>query len=100
MRRRTQSSVWLEFAESKINYDLVPMLAVQGTDEEQILLRAGGERRRTSIQKHIEFVKTRTRKSNDLPGRVKFKRVRPPSSSGGASTARARAICSGPCRLS
>jgi hypothetical protein len=69
---RTRCSVRLEFAAKKVSYDLVPMLAVPGADDEQILLSADGQRRKTSVQKHIEFVKKRTRKSNDQPGRVKF----------------------------
>src|SRR5262245_21085294 len=40
----TKSSVRLEFVATKRNIDLVPMLAVEGSDQEQILLRAGGER--------------------------------------------------------
>jgi hypothetical protein len=71
-RRRTRSSIQLDFVGTKLRYDLVPMLAVPGDDEAQILLRAGGEQRRTSVQKHIEFVTQRTGKSNNLPGRVKF----------------------------
>nr|WP_263430012.1 CBASS oligonucleotide cyclase [Nannocystis pusilla] len=68
----TRSSVRVTFVGSKINFDLVPMLAVSGTDREQLLFRSNGERRRTSIQDHIEFVRRRNRRSNDLPGRVKF----------------------------
>jgi len=71
----TKSSVRLEFVATKRNIDLVPMLAVDGNDQEQILLRAGGERRRTSIQKHVEFVKTRTTKSQQLRGPVAFNDV-------------------------
>jgi hypothetical protein len=48
------------------------MLAVAGNDEEQVLLRAGGERRQTSIQKHVEFVRARTKASQDLRGPVAF----------------------------
>jgi hypothetical protein len=71
-RKPTRSSVQLDFVGTKLRYDLVPMLAVPGDDEAQVLLRADGERRRTSVQKHIEFIKRRTAKSNELPGRVKF----------------------------
>lgn len=71
-RTRTKSSIQLDFVGTKLRYDLVPMLAVPGDDESQILLRANGERRRTSVQKHIEFVTRRTGESNLLPGRVKF----------------------------
>lgn len=68
----TRSSVRVSFVGTKINYDLVPMLAVDGTDREQMLFRSNGERRRTSIQDHIEFVRRRNQRSNEQPGRVKF----------------------------
>ena len=68
----TRSSVRLNFSATKLSFDLVPMLAVADNDDEQILLRAGGERRRTSIQKHVEFVKARTKRSQELRGPVAF----------------------------
>lgn len=71
-RRRTKSSIRLEFADTKLAYDLVPMLSVAGKTEEQILLRSDGERRRTSVQKHTAFVRSRTERSEKSPGRVKF----------------------------
>ncbi len=70
-RKKTKSSVKMSFVSSKLSYDLVPMIAT--TDpEQQILLRGDGERRRTSVQKHIAFIRSRTQASNNLPGRVKF----------------------------
>lgn len=71
-RKKTKSSIQLDFVRTKLRYDLVPMLAVPGDDKAQILLRANGEQRRTSVQKHIEFVTRRTGASNLLQGRVKF----------------------------
>jgi hypothetical protein len=71
-RNPTKSAVCLDFKSTGLSYDLVPMLAVTGDDLAQILLRSDGERRRTSVQKHIEFIRTRTNKSNEHPGRVKF----------------------------
>lgn len=71
-RVATQSSIKLLFSGTKLQFDLVPMLAVAGNDEEQILLRGDGERRRTSIQKHVSFVKTRTKASAELKGPVVF----------------------------
>lgn len=71
-RKRTKSSIKLEFMTSKRNFDLVPMLAVDGNDEEQILLRSDGEHRRTSIQKHTEFIRSRTKKCKELKGPVAF----------------------------
>jgi hypothetical protein len=70
-KQQTKSSVRLDFAASKLRYDLVPMLAGKD-DESQIIIRSDGERRQTSLQKHIEFVSKRTRLSNEQPGRVKF----------------------------
>ncbi|WP_224371730.1 CBASS oligonucleotide cyclase [Hyalangium versicolor] len=71
-RTETRSSIQLDFVGTKLRYDLVPMLAVPGDNESQILLRKNGEERRTSVQKHIDFVTRRTGESNNLPGRVKF----------------------------
>lgn len=71
-RETTRSSIRLDFVASKRAFDVVPMLAVPGRDDEQVLLRSDGQRRRTSIQKHIEFSRSRTRKSQDLRGPVAF----------------------------
>ena len=67
----TASSVELRFVASKLNYDLVPMLATDRPDY-QILLKKDGSRRLTSVTKHTEFVRSRTRHSDTLAGRVKF----------------------------
>ncbi len=71
-RNPTKSSIRLDFKSTKRSYDLVPMLAVPGDNESQVLLRADGEQRSTSVQKHIGFIKTRTASSNEQDGRVKF----------------------------
>jgi hypothetical protein len=69
-RETTKSSVRLMF-DDKLNFDLVPLLAT--TDpERQILIRSDGERRETSVQKHVEFVRSRTDASNRIKGVVKF----------------------------
>ncbi len=70
-RSRSKSSVVLDFEASKLCYDLVPMLATDH-QEFQILLRADGERRLTSVQRHVDFVRRRSQRSNEQPGRVKF----------------------------
>lgn len=70
-RRLTASSVELRFVASKLNYDLVPMLASAYADH-QIILKKDGGRRLTSVAKHTEFVRRRTRQSDELTGRVKF----------------------------
>jgi hypothetical protein len=69
-RETTKSSVRLMFAD-KVNFDLVPLFAT-ADPERQILVRSDGERRETSVQKHVGFVTTRTAKSKDEPGRVTF----------------------------
>jgi hypothetical protein len=67
----TKSSVRLEFVSTKLCYDLVPMLATD-EPERQILLRTNGERRKTSVQKHIDFIKQRTARSREIDGRVEL----------------------------
>lgn len=69
-RERTKCSVKLSFTGTKLSYDVVPMLATSVADE-QILWREDGERRRTSVQKNIEFIAKRSNASNEIPGRVK-----------------------------
>lgn len=69
-KETTKSSVWLKFSD-KVNFDLVPLFAT-ADPERQILVRSDGEQRETSVQKHVDFVRTRSAKSNDEPGRVKF----------------------------
>jgi tRNA nucleotidyltransferase (CCA-adding enzyme) len=71
LRELTKSSVKLNFVGTKIAYDIVPMLATSDSDR-QILIRGDGTHRETSVQKHIEFIKSRTQTSKDHPGRVSF----------------------------
>lgn len=70
-RQVTASSVELQFVASKLNYDLVPMLTAPFPDH-QIILKKDGSRRLTSVGKHTDFVRCRTRESDALAGRVKF----------------------------
>lgn len=70
-RKTTKSSIKLDFVGTKIAYDIVPMLATSDP-ERQIILRGDGTRRETSVQKHIEFIKTRTKSSSEQIGRVSF----------------------------
>jgi Second Messenger Oligonucleotide or Dinucleotide Synthetase domain len=70
-RAVTASSVELGFVASKLNYDLVPMLASAYPDY-QVILKKDGRRRMTSVAKHTEFIRRRTRQSDDRAGRVKF----------------------------
>jgi Second Messenger Oligonucleotide or Dinucleotide Synthetase domain len=67
----TASSVEVRFVASKLNYDLVPMLVAPYPDH-QIILKKDGSRRLTSVSKHTEFIRSRTRASDVLDGVVKF----------------------------
>jgi len=69
-REMTKSSIRLKFSD-KVNFDLVPLFATQDP-ERQLLVRSDGERRETSVQKHVEFIRTRTQKGASQPGRVCF----------------------------
>lgn len=71
-KSRTKSSIKLEFVGSALSYDLVPLLVDTEDPSYQILLRGNGERRRTSIARHIDFIKRRTDESNRLSGPVRF----------------------------
>jgi hypothetical protein len=70
-REITASSVELRFVASRLNYDLVPMLTAPYADH-QIILKKDGTQRLTSVAKHTEFVRRRTRESDNLAGRVRF----------------------------
>jgi tRNA nucleotidyltransferase (CCA-adding enzyme) len=70
-RKSSKSSIKLDFVGTKIAYDIVPMLATND-QERQIIIRGDGTRRETSVQKHIEFIKTRTKSSSEQIGRVSF----------------------------
>lgn len=69
---RTKCSVTLGLASSKINYELVPTLAVEGSEQMQVLRGPGRDYRRTSLPKHVEFIRERTRRSQGLRGPVLF----------------------------
>jgi tRNA nucleotidyltransferase (CCA-adding enzyme) len=66
----TKSSVKLKFT-STLSYDLVPLFATSDP-EKQILVRTTGEQIVTSVQKHTEFIKTRTHKSDEKRDVVLF----------------------------
>ena len=66
----TKSSIKLHYSDV-LSYDIVPMLATD-MDDEQIIIRTTGEHTRTSVQKHVEFIRSRTRKSKELAGVVEF----------------------------
>lgn len=66
----TRCSVLLKFT-STLSYDLVPLFATNNS-EEQILVRTTGERILTSVQKHTDFIRSRTEKSRQKKGVVLF----------------------------
>lgn len=66
-----RSAIRLRFKAARRSYELVPMLATDDP-ERQILIRASGELIETSVEQHVEFVRRRTRESNEQEGRVKF----------------------------
>ena len=70
-RTPTKSSVKMEFVGTKLSYDIVPMFGTNDP-EKQILIRENGDIITTSIQKHIDFIKSRTKESDDKDGIVKF----------------------------
>jgi Second Messenger Oligonucleotide or Dinucleotide Synthetase domain len=71
VREPTKSSVKLRFKGTKLSYDVVLLLATKDA-RRQLLIRANGERRETSVQDHIDFVKGRTGASQEQKGRVQF----------------------------
>ncbi len=66
----TNSSVNLKLS-NELSFDIVPMLSTENP-EEQIIIKKDGTKIRTSVQKHNEFVKKRTRISKEQSGRVTF----------------------------
>jgi Second Messenger Oligonucleotide or Dinucleotide Synthetase domain len=71
LRDVTASSVELRFVASKLNYDLVPMLAT-GNADYQVILKKDGSRRATSVAQHTKSIRRRMRQSDERAGRVKF----------------------------
>jgi Second Messenger Oligonucleotide or Dinucleotide Synthetase domain len=67
----TKSSVNMSFTGTKLCYDIVPMFATSEQDK-YILMRNNGEQITTSVEKHIEFIKSRTKKTKEMEGVVAF----------------------------
>ena len=67
----TKSSVKLVFEGTKLSYDIVPMFAT-GQPDRYILMRDTGEIITTSIEKHMDFIKSRTKKTKEIEGVVAF----------------------------
>jgi hypothetical protein len=69
-KKKTKSSIKLMF-DDHVNFDIVPLL-IGESDDEQILIRSNGDRIKTVVKKHTEFVKSRTKSSSTEEGRVHF----------------------------
>lgn len=70
-KKLTKSSIQLDFVAFKLSYDLVPMIATENINR-QIIMRKTGEEFETSVQGHIEFIRSRTQDSKSTLGRVEF----------------------------
>lgn len=67
----TKSSANIQFKSKRITFDLVPMVKSERPNI-QYLYRTDGEKRQTSVHKHVEFIKSRNRSSAALSGVVSF----------------------------
>lgn len=67
----TKSSVNMEFTSTRLTYDIVPMFSTE-VAEMQVIHRESGEVIKTSIQKHREFIRTRTKQTQQVEGVVCF----------------------------
>lgn len=67
----TKSSVKMEFAGTKLTYDVVPMFATDVAGIQKIY-RDNGEVIKTSVQKHREFIRSRTKQTKEKEGVVCF----------------------------
>lgn len=67
----TKSSVKIQFEANKLSFDVVPMY--EGSQPgEQTLIKKDGTEVTTSIEKHKDFIKSRTKKTRDTAGIVTF----------------------------
>lgn len=67
----TKSSVNIIFDKEKLTFDIVPMFEGSKSGE-QVLVRNTGEEIRTGIEKHREFIRTRTAVTKSTDGIVTF----------------------------
>lgn len=68
-KEQTKSSVKLYFEHTR-EYDLVPLLST--TDQNIQILHRSSEDIKTSVQRHVEFIRLRIDKSKEITGRVQF----------------------------
>jgi hypothetical protein len=69
-KETTKSSVKLKFTNT-LSYDIVPLFATKDP-ERQILIRTNGDKVETSVQKHTDFIRNRTKQSEEKKGMVLF----------------------------
>lgn len=67
----TKCSVQVEFVNPLVTYDVVPTYKTDKPDF-QLIVRTDLERRLTSVDRHTQFIATRIKKSQSVPGRVEF----------------------------
>lgn len=67
----TKSSVNIVFEKEKLTFDIVPMFEA-GKTQYQTLIRGNGDIITTSIEKHREFIRERTKKTKETAGVVTF----------------------------
>lgn len=69
----TKSSATIAFSSTKLSYDLVPLVETSKQNVQK-LIRTDGKERQSSVVKHVEFVQSRNKESNNLQGVVKYNR--------------------------
>ena len=67
----TKSSVKMVFEGTKLSYDIVPMFATDKTNR-YVLIRENGDIITTSVDDHLEFIRSRTKKTKEIEGVVAF----------------------------
>jgi len=67
----TKSSVKIVFENQKLTFDLVPMFET-GKTQYQTLIRGNGDIITTSIERHRDFIRKRTRETKETAGIVTF----------------------------
>jgi hypothetical protein len=66
----TKSSINIVFEKNNLTFDIVPMF--EAKDNSQTLIRRNGEIITTSIEKHREFIRNRTKETKESDGIVTF----------------------------
>ncbi len=67
----TKSSVEMIFTSPAAKIDIVPFLNISGSNNE-LLIKRNWEQRETNLEQHKEFIRSRTKKSNEVNSQVAF----------------------------